>query len=70
LEAGLDRSHDANLCASGAIRKRVVDTLLPVRRQRTRWEEDNIAPLNVAAFVVLGAIVLGIAGLVLAVALT
>jgi hypothetical protein len=43
---------------------------LPVRRQRTRWEEDNIAPLNVAAFVVLGAIVLGIAGLVLAVALT
>jgi hypothetical protein len=69
-EAGLDRSHDANLCASGAIRKRVVDTLLPVRRQRTRWEEDNIAPLNVAAFVVLGAIVLGIAGLVLAVALT
>jgi hypothetical protein len=70
LEAGLDRSHDANLCASGAIRKRVVGTLLPVRRQRTRWEEDNIAPLNVAAFVVLGAIVLGIAGLVLAVALT
>jgi hypothetical protein len=29
-----------------------------------------VAPLNVAAFVVVGAIVLGIAGLVLAVALT
>jgi hypothetical protein len=41
-----------------------------VRRQRTRWEEDNVAPLNVAALVVVGAIVLGIAGVVLAVALT
>jgi len=41
-----------------------------VRRQRTRWEEDNVAPLNVAAFVVVGAIVVGIVGLVLVVALT
>jgi multisubunit Na+/H+ antiporter MnhB subunit len=55
---------------SRAIRKHVVATLLRVRRQRTRWEEDNVAPLNVAALVVVGAIVLGIAGLVLAVALT
>jgi hypothetical protein len=69
-EAGVDRSHAANSCAFGAIRKRVVATLLPVGRQRTRWEEDNVAPLNVAAFVVVGAILLGIAGLVLAVALT
>jgi hypothetical protein len=55
---------------SGAIRKHVVGTLLRVRRQRTRWEEDNVAPLNVAALVVVGVIVLGIAGLVFAVALT
>jgi hypothetical protein len=41
-----------------------------VRRQRTRWEEDNEAPLNVGAFVALGAIVLAIAGLAIALALT
>jgi hypothetical protein len=69
-DAWVNRSHGADLLTSGAIRKHVVGTLLRVRRQRTRWEEDNVASLNVAALVVVGAIVLGIAGLVLAVALT
>jgi hypothetical protein len=41
-----------------------------VRRQRTRWDEDNEAPLNPWAFVTVGAIVLGIAGLVLGFSLT
>jgi len=41
-----------------------------VRRARTRWEEDNEAPLNPWAFLVIGAIVLGIAGLVLGISLT
>jgi hypothetical protein len=41
-----------------------------VRRQRTRWEEDNEAPLNVGAFVAVAAFVLTIAGLAIALALT
>lgn len=41
-----------------------------MRRQRTRWDEDNEAPLNPWAFVTVGAIVLGIAGLVLGFSLT
>jgi hypothetical protein len=41
-----------------------------VRRQRTRWDEDNEAPLNPWAFVTVGAIVLVIAGLTIGLSLT
>jgi hypothetical protein len=46
-----------------------VGTLPPVGRSRTRWEEDNVAPVNVWAFVVIGGIVLAIAGLAVLIAL-
>jgi hypothetical protein len=46
------------------------DTLLRVRRPRTRWEEDNVQPVNVWAFVAVGGIVLAIAGLAVLLALT
>lgn len=52
------------------IRKHVHGTLPRVRRPRTRWEEDNEAPLNPWAFVVVVVIVLGIAGLVIGLSLT
>jgi hypothetical protein len=41
-----------------------------VSRPRTRWEEDNVAPVNVAAFVAIGVIVLVIAGLAVLFAVT
>jgi hypothetical protein len=41
-----------------------------VRRPRTRWEEDNEAPANIWAFVAVAGIVLAIAGLAVALALT
>jgi hypothetical protein len=41
-----------------------------VRRARTRWEEDNVAPVNVAAFVAVAALVLFVAGLAVLLALT
>ena len=41
-----------------------------VRRQRTRWEQDNEAPVNVAAFVTLGLLGLALAGLIVLLALT
>jgi hypothetical protein len=41
-----------------------------VRRQRTRWEEDNEAPVNVAAFVTLALLGLAFAGLIVLLALT
>jgi hypothetical protein len=41
-----------------------------VRRERTRWEEDNEPPFNIAALITVAGIVLGIAGLVLALSLT
>lgn len=41
-----------------------------VRRERTRWEEDNEAPVNVAAFVTLGLLGLALAGLIVLLALT
>ena len=41
-----------------------------MRRQRTRWDEDNEAPLNPWAIVTVGAIILGLAGLVLGFSLT
>lgn len=41
-----------------------------MRRQRTRWEEDNEAPLNVWAFVAVGGVVLAVAGLAVLLALT
>ena len=47
-----------------------LDTLPRVRRPRTRWEEDNVAPLNVWAFVAVGGVVLAIAGLAVLLALT
>jgi hypothetical protein len=43
----------------------VVGTLPRVRRQRTRWEEDNEAPLNPWAFLVVGGFLFGIAALVI-----
>jgi hypothetical protein len=46
------------------------DTLSRVRRPRTRWEEDNVQPVNVWAFVAVGGIVLAIAGLAVLLALT
>lgn len=45
-------------------------TLPRVRRERTRWDEDNVAPLNPWAFIVVGGFVLGVAGLVLWFSLT
>jgi hypothetical protein len=41
-----------------------------VRRPRTRWDEDNVAPLNPWAFVVVGVLVLGIAGVVIGFSVT
>jgi ElaB/YqjD/DUF883 family membrane-anchored ribosome-binding protein len=41
-----------------------------VRRQRTRWDEDNEVRPNPWAFVAVGAIVLVIAGLVVGLSLT
>jgi hypothetical protein len=41
-----------------------------VARPRTRWEEDNVAPLNVGAFVAVAGIVLAIVGLAVLLALT
>jgi hypothetical protein len=41
-----------------------------VGRERTRWEEDNEAPLNVAAFVTVALLALGLAGLIVLLALT
>jgi hypothetical protein len=41
-----------------------------VRRARTRWEEDNVPARNVAAVLVLGFLVFGLAALILALALT
>jgi ElaB/YqjD/DUF883 family membrane-anchored ribosome-binding protein len=41
-----------------------------VRRQRTRWDEDNEVSLNPWAFVTVGAIVLVIVGLVVGLSLT
>jgi hypothetical protein len=45
-------------------------TLLCVRRQRTRWEQDNEAPVNVAVFLTLGLLGLAFAGLIVLLALT
>jgi hypothetical protein len=41
-----------------------------VRRQRSRWEQDNEAQVNVAAFVTLGLLGLAFAGLIVLLALT
>ena len=41
-----------------------------MRRQRTRWDEDNEAPLNPWAFATVIGVVLGISGLVLGFSLT
>jgi hypothetical protein len=41
-----------------------------VGRERTRWEEDNEARVNVAAFVTVGLLTLGLAGLIVLLALT
>jgi hypothetical protein len=41
-----------------------------VGRPRTRWEEDNVAPVNVGAFVAIGGIVLVVVGLAVLLALT
>jgi hypothetical protein len=41
-----------------------------VGRERTRWEEDNEARVNVAAFVTVGLLALGLAGLIVLLALT
>jgi hypothetical protein len=52
------------------IRKHAVGTLPRVSRPRTRWEEDNVAPVNVGAFVAIGGVVLVIVGLAVLLALT
>lgn len=41
-----------------------------MRRERTRWDEDNEAPFNVWAFLTVAIVVLGLAGLVVAVSLS
>jgi hypothetical protein len=41
-----------------------------MRRVRTRWDEDNEAPLNPWAFVVVGAILLVLIGVPLGLSLT
>jgi hypothetical protein len=53
-----------------ANRKHAAGTLPRVSRPRTRWEEDNVAPVNVAAFVGIAVVVLVIAGLAVLFALT
>lgn len=58
------------LIALSPNRKHVLATLPPVRRARTRWEEDNEAPVNVWAFVAVAGVVLAIAGLAVALAFT
>jgi hypothetical protein len=45
-------------------------TLPRVSRPRTRWEEDNVAPVNFWAFVAVGGIVMAIVGLAVLIALT
>lgn len=45
-------------------------TLSPVRRLRTRWDEDNEAPLNPWAFVAVAGFVLALVGLALLITLT
>jgi hypothetical protein len=45
-------------------------TLPNVRRERTRWEQDNEAPVNVAAFVTLAVLGVAFAGLIVLLALT
>jgi hypothetical protein len=52
------------------IENHVRDTLLAVRRVRTRWEEDNEARVNIAAFVTVALLALGLAGLIVLLALT
>jgi hypothetical protein len=47
-----------------------LDTLPHVGRPRTRWEEDNVATVNVWAFVAVGGVVLAIVGLAVLLALT
>jgi hypothetical protein len=42
----------------------------PVRRQKTRWEEDNEIPVNWGAFAAVGALVAGLVGLAVLIALT
>jgi hypothetical protein len=58
------------MCAGRTNRKHALGTLPPVGRPRTRWQEDNEAPVNVWAFVAVAGIVLAIAGLAVALALT
>jgi hypothetical protein len=70
LNARVDRSYGGLLCAAEAMRKHVVCTLRAVRRERTRWEEDNEAPVNVAAFVTVALVALAIAGLIVLLELT
>jgi hypothetical protein len=41
-----------------------------MRRERTRWEEDNLAPFNPWALLVVMGLVLGLTGLVLWLSLT
>jgi hypothetical protein len=41
-----------------------------VARQRTRWEQDNEAPVNIAAFVAVGVAAALIIGLAVLLALT
>ncbi|MEX0817515.1 MAG: hypothetical protein WD027_08715 [Gaiellales bacterium] len=41
-----------------------------MRRARTRWEEDNVAPLNLGAFAAVAGFVLFVAGLAVLLALT
>ena len=46
------------------------DTLRAVARERTRWEQDNEAPVNVAAFVAIAVAALLLVGLAVLLALT
>jgi hypothetical protein len=41
-----------------------------VKRVRTRWEEDNEDRVNIAAFVTVALLALGLAGLIVLLALT
>jgi hypothetical protein len=67
-DSGVEKDHRQLLCITGAVRKHVLCTLLTVRRERTRWEEDNIPLVNAAAvvvFVLLGLAVVAIVVLAL-----
>jgi hypothetical protein len=69
LGSGVEKSHRDRLGITSANGKHVLCTLLLVRRERTRWEEDNVPPVNVAAVATFVLLALAL-GAIIVVALT